>query len=57
MITIDLMLLLKIISLICLGTIMLIYIISTFQTKNMNFISIFIAFLFMALPFIYILFN
>lgn len=57
MITINLMVLFKIISLICLGTIMLFYIFATFGTKNMNFISIFIAFSFMAIPFIYILFN
>lgn len=57
MITINVMLLFKIVSLICIGTIMLFYIIATFSTENMNFISIFIAFLFMATPFIYILFN
>ena len=57
MITINVMLLFKIISLICIGTIMLFYILATFSAENMNFISIFIAFLFMAIPFIYILFN
>lgn len=57
MITINLMMLFKIISLICLGTIMLFYIIATFSAENMNFISMFIAFSFMAIPFIYILLN
>lgn len=57
MITINLMLLFKIISLICLGTIMLFYMLATFSAENMNFISIFIAFSFMAVPFIYILLN
>lgn len=57
MITINLMVLFKIISLICLGTIMLFYMFATFGTKDMNFISIFIAFSFMAIPFIYILIN
>lgn len=57
MITINVMLLFKIVSLICIGTIMLFYILATFSTENLNFISIFIAFLFMAIPFIYILFN
>ncbi len=57
MITINVMLLFKIVSLICIGTIMLFYILATFSAENMNFISIFIAFLFMAIPFIYILFN
>ena len=57
MITINLMLLFKIISLICLGTIMLFYMLATFSAENMNFISVFIAFSFMAVPFIYILLN
>lgn len=58
MITINLMMLFKIISLICLGIIMLFYILGTFATtENINFISIFVAFSFMAIPFIYILLN
>lgn len=57
MITINIMLLFKIISLICLGTIMLFYMLATFSIKNMNFISIFVVFSFMAIPFIYILLN
>ena len=57
MVTINLMLLFKIISLICLGTIMLFYMLATFSAENINFISIFIAFSFMAVPFIYILLN
>lgn len=57
MITINLMIAFKVISLICLGTLILFYMLATFSTENMNFISIFVAFSFMAIPFVYILLN
>lgn len=58
MITINIMFILKIISLCILGFMMLAYIISTFkQQEKISFIIIFFTFLILALPFTYILLN
>ncbi len=59
MITINIMTVFKSISLMFLGILMLIYMLSTFSPKNekISFMSMFIAFLFMATPFIYIVLN
>ena len=59
MITINIMIVFKRISLIFLGILMLAHMLSTFSLSNekISFMSIFITFLFMATPFIYILLN
>ena len=58
MITINLIFVLKIMSLIFLGLMMLAYMIATFtQTEKISFLVVIITFLFMGIPFIYILLN
>lgn len=58
MITINLIFVLKIMSLIFLGLMMLGYMIATFtQTEKISFLVVIITFLFMGIPFIYILLN
>ena len=58
MITINLMFVLKIISLCLLGLMIFGYMIFTFKEKeNFSFISIFLVVLIFAIPFIYILLN
>lgn len=58
MITINIMVLLKALSLICLGILILLYMGATFATaEKVSFFVTFTTFILMALPFIYILFN
>lgn len=58
MITINIMLILKIVSLCILGFMMFSYMISTFkQQEKISFIVVFLTFLILALPFTYIILN
>lgn len=58
MVTINLMLVFKIISLCILGFMMFSYMISTFkQQEKISFIAVFLTFLILALPFTYIILN
>ena len=57
MITINIMLMFKIISLINLGIIIFLYMVGTFTDKNFNFFNTLITSLILLIPFIYIILN